>query len=87
MVGIVNGYASRRYRGTNNVIIAHEFLHTLGATDKYSMIDGNPIAKVKLERQYSNAPCVEGKTWGYSSAEVWVDAGCRGSFRVFKAYR
>ena len=44
MVGIVNGYASRRYRGTNNVIIAHEFLHTLGATDKYGAIDGQPIA-------------------------------------------
>jgi len=43
MVGIVNGYASRRYRGTNNVIIAHEFLHTLGATDKYSPFDGQPI--------------------------------------------
>ncbi len=44
MVGIVNGYASRRHRGTNNVIIAHEFLHTLGATDKYSPFDGHPIA-------------------------------------------
>jgi hypothetical protein len=43
MVGIVNGYASRRYRGTNNVIIAHEFLHTLGATDKYRPHDGQPI--------------------------------------------
>ena len=43
MVGIVNGYASRRHRGTNNVIIAHEFLHTLGATDKYSAFDGQPI--------------------------------------------
>jgi len=43
MVGIVNGYASRRHRGTNNVIIAHEFLHTLGATDKYSPVDGHPI--------------------------------------------
>lgn len=43
MVGIVNGYASRRHRGTNNVIIAHEFLHTLGATDKYSPADGHPI--------------------------------------------
>jgi len=43
MVGIVNGYASRRHRGTNNVIIAHEFLHTLGATDKYSPIDGHPV--------------------------------------------
>ena len=44
MVGIVNGYAGRGHRGTNNVVIAHEFLHTLGATDKYSMIDGQPIA-------------------------------------------
>jgi hypothetical protein len=43
MVGIVNGYASRRQRGTNNFIIAHEFLHTLGATDKYSGTDGQPI--------------------------------------------
>ncbi len=44
MVGIVNGYASRRYRGVNNVIIAHEFLHTLGATDKYRPGDGQPLA-------------------------------------------
>jgi len=43
MVGIVNGYASRRHRGTNNVIIAHEFLHTLGATDKYSPLNGHPV--------------------------------------------
>lgn len=43
MVGVVNGYASRRHRGRNNVVIAHEFLHTLGATDKYSIDDGQPI--------------------------------------------
>ena len=43
MVGIVNGYANRRHRGTNNVIIAHEFLHTLGATDKYEPGSGQPI--------------------------------------------
>lgn len=43
MVGIVNGYASRRHRGRNNVVIAHEFLHTLGATDKYNPVDGQPI--------------------------------------------
>ena len=43
MVGVVNGFANRRYHGTNNVIIAHEFLHTLGATDKYNRVDGQPI--------------------------------------------
>jgi hypothetical protein len=44
MVGVVNGFASRRLRGRNNVVIAHEFLHTLGATDKYSPVNGHPLA-------------------------------------------
>ena len=44
MVGIVNAYADRRQRGSNNVIIAHEFLHTLGATDKYDPASGQPTA-------------------------------------------
>lgn len=42
MVGIVNGYAERRHDGSNNVVIAHEFLHTLGATDKYEAANGLP---------------------------------------------
>lgn len=42
MVGIVNAYAGRRQAGTSHVIIAHEFLHTLGATDKYDPSDGMP---------------------------------------------
>jgi len=44
MVGIVNARASRHVRGSNNVIIAHEFLHTLGATDKYDPATAQPIA-------------------------------------------
>lgn len=44
MVGVVNARATRRQRGSNNVIIAHEFLHTLGATDKYEPGTGQPIA-------------------------------------------
>ena len=43
MYGIVNAYASLQYRGNNNVIIAHEFLHTLGATDKYDPASGQPL--------------------------------------------
>jgi hypothetical protein len=42
MFGIVNAYTGRRYTGRNNVIIAHEFFHTLGATDKYEMGSGQP---------------------------------------------
>jgi len=43
MFGIVNVRASRRHRGMNNVIIAHEFLHTLGASDKYDLANGQPL--------------------------------------------
>jgi len=42
MVGVVNAYSGRRHAGANNVIIAHEFLHTLGATDKYDPGTGLP---------------------------------------------
>lgn len=44
MFGIVNAYSSRKLRGRNNVVIAHEFLHTLGATDKYDLSNGMPVA-------------------------------------------
>ena len=43
MFGIVNAYAARRHQGRNNVVIAHEFLHTLGASDKYDMATGQPL--------------------------------------------
>jgi hypothetical protein len=35
LVGVVHAFAAPQARGTNNVVIAHEILHTLGASDKY----------------------------------------------------
>jgi hypothetical protein len=29
--------------GSNNIVIAHELLHTLGATDKYDLVSGAPL--------------------------------------------
>ncbi len=43
MFGIVNAYASRSLASRNNVVIAHEFLHTLGASDKYTPGSGQPL--------------------------------------------
>jgi hypothetical protein len=42
LIGRVNVYADASMREKNNVIIAHEFLHTLGATDKYNLADNQP---------------------------------------------
>ncbi len=35
MLGVVHVFADRNMSGANNFVIAHEMLHTLGATDKY----------------------------------------------------
>ncbi len=42
VIGIVHAFASRAQAPTNNVVIAHELLHTLGATDKYDPATGMP---------------------------------------------
>lgn len=43
MLGVANVFASRRQAGSNNVVLAHEMLHTLGATDKYDLQTTLPI--------------------------------------------
>jgi hypothetical protein len=35
LVGVVHAFADRGMSRTNNVVVAHEILHTLGASDKY----------------------------------------------------
>jgi hypothetical protein len=42
-IGVVNAFASEAHAGTNNVVIAHELLHTLGASDKYDPRTTQPL--------------------------------------------
>ena len=37
---------------------------------------------VRLLRQISGSPCVEGRTWGWDRRGVWVDQGCRADFDI-----
>jgi hypothetical protein len=37
---------------------------------------------VRISRKLSDAPCVQGRTWGYDSRGVWVSEGCRAEFVV-----
>ncbi|MEJ0086808.1 MAG: hypothetical protein WDO72_14070 [Pseudomonadota bacterium] len=43
LVGVVHAYAEREMNQPNNVVIAHEILHTLGATDKYDPATLAPV--------------------------------------------
>lgn len=38
--------------------------------------------QVRLERQISGSPCVEGQTWGVDRQGLWVQQGCRAVFII-----
>ncbi len=42
--GVVNAVAGRQMAAHNRIVITHELLHILGATDKYELYTGQPIA-------------------------------------------
>lgn len=42
LLGVVHAFASKLQDKQNNIVIAHELLHTVGATDKYDSV-GNPV--------------------------------------------
>jgi hypothetical protein len=42
LIAVTNLFASRDARGSNQVVLAHELLHTLGATDKYAQESNLP---------------------------------------------
>jgi hypothetical protein len=62
LIGVVNAFASEEQAAQNDVVIAHELLHTLGATDKYdphtnqpSFPDGyaDPQRQPRLPQEYA----------------------------------
>jgi hypothetical protein len=42
LIGVVYAFAAPEMNGENNVVIAHELLHTVGASDKYNFADDAP---------------------------------------------
>jgi hypothetical protein len=43
------------------------------------------ITNLKMVRQISGFPCLQGRTWGFDNNGLWVDRGCRADFRVWLA--
>lgn len=43
MIGVIKLFAAASMNETNNVVMLHELLHTLGATDKYDLRTDQPI--------------------------------------------
>jgi hypothetical protein len=47
----------------------------------YCRID-NVNSNVEVIQQLSQSPCIRGSTWGNDGQGIWVDRGCRATFRV-----
>jgi len=45
--------------------------------------DAAVVRGVRLQRNVSRTPCIQGDNWGWDGRGVWVNHGCRGEFQVF----
>ena len=48
LIAVTHLYAGDEAAGSNQVVLVHELLHTLGATDKYEPATGQPLVPVGL---------------------------------------
>jgi hypothetical protein len=48
----------------------------------YNVCSTGRVSRAQLVRQISQAPCIEGSTWGAHRDGIWVDRGCEGEFEV-----
>lgn len=60
MLGVIHAFASQEMAGSNAMIVAHELLHTLGATDKYDPATNYPrypegFAEPELDPRFPQA--------------------------------
>jgi hypothetical protein len=46
LIGVVHAFADKKQEDRNNIVITHELLHTVGATDKYDLSSGEPLYPV-----------------------------------------
>ena len=61
---------------------ADDFLTCESRDNRYQSCRLPYAGHVSLERKLSGADCRQGRNWDYDRREVWVDDGCRASFRV-----
>ena len=43
LIGVVHAFSTNNYNQSNNIVIAHELMHTVGASDKYDLATNQPI--------------------------------------------
>lgn len=67
-----------------------DFRLTCSSDDyRYRMcqIDIGRGGDVRIVRQLSDSACIEGRSWGYNRAGIWVSGGCSAVFQVDRRWR
>ena len=50
-------------------------------------VDTGRGSDVRINRQISKTACIEGRSWGWNRAGIWVDQGCAAEFIVNRRWR
>jgi hypothetical protein len=76
------GYGNGGYYG-NNHGIGGQLFRCESNDGRTRECAANTRAGVQLVRVLSNAPCIQGRSWGYGRNGIWVSQGCRAEFRAY----
>jgi hypothetical protein len=54
---------------------------------RFCSVDLGGAGRAYVSRQISGSPCIEGRTWGWNRAGIWVDQGCDAEFTIDRRWR
>ena len=54
---------------------------------RFCQVDLGGAGRAYVSRKISGAQCVEGRTWGWNRAGIWVDQGCSAEFTIDRRWR
>lgn len=53
----------------------------------FCQVDVGRGGRIYVQRQVSKSGCIEGQSWGYNRAGVWVNGGCEAQFVIERRWR
>jgi hypothetical protein len=54
---------------------------------RFCQVDLGGGGRAHVSRKISGAQCIEGRTWGWNRAGIWVDQGCAAEFTIDRRWR
>lgn len=54
---------------------------------RFCAVDLGGAGRAYVSRKISGAECIEGRTWGWNRAGIWVEGGCAAEFTIDRRWR